>query len=343
METSFFMLGAEQALGQNDPLIKLNKMIDWKKIESHLVGIHCNDNNAHCGPKGYENIKMFKAMLLGQWYNLSDRELERSLRVRIDFMLFTGLELGDEFPDSSTICRFRNKLIEKGLDNKLFNKINEQLEESGLLIKKANGAVIDASIIESAARPKRTIEWKEIPEDREEDQTEEKIDYEVKESADQDAKWLKKGKRCYFGYKCFASTESKNGFIQEVHVTPANKSEVTELEKILSTFDPKEVYADKAYASKGNRDYLRNRGIKDRILYKAVRNKPLTKRQKQFNRIASKTRFIVEQGFGTLKRKFRFYRASYFGMRKVLGQFRFKAICFNLLKAANFVQLCNSG
>jgi IS5 family transposase len=292
METSFFMLGAEQALGQNDPLMKLSKIIDWKKIESSLVGIHSNDTNSQGGPKSYDNLSMFKAVLLGQWYNLSDRELERSLKVRIDFMLFTGLELGEEFPDASTLCRFRNKLVEKGLDNKLFRKVNKQLEEIGLLIEKANGAVIDATIIESVGRPRRMIESKDIAEDRKEEQAEEEINYEVRESRDRDARWLKKGKRCYFGYKGFASTEEKHGFIQEVHVTPANKSECGELEKVLETINPKSAYADKAYASKANRNYLKERGIKDRILYKAARNKPLTKWQKKFNRLASKTRFI---------------------------------------------------
>lgn len=343
MATSFFMLGAEQAVGRDNLLMKLNQLIRWKEFEPLLIGIHRNDVNSQGGQKGYDNLKMFKAIILGQWHSLSDRELENSLRVRIDFMLFTGLELGEEFPDASTLCRFRNKLIEKGLDKKLFTKINEQLEREGLSIKKAEGAVIDASIIESAARPRRTIEWEEIPEDRKEEQTVNDMKYEVQESADPEARWLKKGKRCYFGYKGFASVEVGNGFIQEVHVTPANKSECGELKEVLSTIDPKAAYADKAYASRANRDYLRDRGIKDYILYKAAKNKPLTKRQKQFNREASKIRFIVEQGFGTLKRRFRFCRASYFGIRKILGQFRFKAICFNLLKAINMVQLCTSG
>lgn len=343
MVTSFFMLGAEQAVGRDNPLMKLNQLIRWSEFNPLLVGVHRNDVNPQGGQKGYDNLKMFKAIILGQWHSLSDRELENSLRVRIDFMLFTGLELGEEFPDASTLCRFRNKLIEKGLDQKLFTKVNAQLEKQGLLIKKAAGAVIDASIIESAARPKRTIEWKEMPEDRKEEQIPDDMAYEVQESADPDARWLKKGKRCYFGYKGFASIEAEQGFIQAVHVTPANKSEGAELPEVLSNIDPKAAYADKAYASQANRDHLRNRGIKDRILYKAARNRPLTKRQRQFNRLASKIRFIVEQGFGTLKRRFRFCRASYFGIRKILGQFRFKAICFNLLKAVNKVQLCISG
>ncbi|WP_267165066.1 transposase [Neisseria meningitidis] len=49
----------------------------------------------------------------------------------------------------------------------------------------------------------------------------------------------------------------------------------------------------------------------------------------------SKTRYVVEQSFGTLHRKFRYARAAYFGLIKVSAQSHLKAMCLNLLKAAN--------
>ena len=39
--------------------------------------------------------------------------------------------------------------------------------------------------------------------------------------------------------------------------------------------------------------------------------------------------------FGTLHRKFRYVRAAYFGLLKVSAQSHLKAMCLNLLKAAN--------
>ncbi|HFC7397586.1 TPA: IS5/IS1182 family transposase, partial [Neisseria meningitidis] len=39
--------------------------------------------------------------------------------------------------------------------------------------------------------------------------------------------------------------------------------------------------------------------------------------------------------FGTLHRKFRYARAAYFGLIKVSAQSHLKAMCLNLLKAAN--------
>ena len=57
------------------------------------------------------------------------------------------------------------------------------------------------------------------------------------------------------------------------------------------------------------------------------------------NKLISKRRFKVEQCFGTIKRKFNFSRASYLRTEKVEGQFYFKAMCFNLLKAVRKVKM----
>jgi len=67
---------------------------------------------------------------------------------------------------------------------------------------------------------------------------------------------------------------------------------------------------------------------------KAHRNHPLSEAQTKRNRYLSKTRYVVEQSFGTLHRKFRYARAAYFGLIKVSAQSHLKAMCLNLLKAA---------
>ena len=316
----------------------LVKLINWEKCRNYLKNIHKNDINPQGGQKAYDNLKMFKALLLQQWHSLSDEETEEALCVRIDFMLFTGFELNDETPDASTICRFRNKLIEKNLDTKLFQEINKQLENLGLKLQKAKGAVIDATIIESASRPRRTIN---IETDREEDS----LEIQVEESKDPDARWLKKGKRCYFGYKGFAMVDNE-GFYLKIHTESANESEINKLEIVMTGIKAKRIMGDKGYASENNRILLKKNKFKDGIMHKAQKNKELTPRQKLINKLISKQRYIVEQGFGTLKRKFKLERASYTTKRKVQAQFTFKAICSNLLKAVNkifsgkFVPIC---
>ncbi len=107
---------------------------------------------------------MIRVLLLGQWHSLSDRELERALTVRLDFMLFCGQSMIGRSPARTTICRFRRMLGLRGLDAALLSEVNRQLQERGLKVGNAPVAVVDATIVESAARPRRQIEV--VAEDR---------------------------------------------------------------------------------------------------------------------------------------------------------------------------------
>lgn len=95
---------------------------------------------------GYDTLKMFKALLLGQWHSLSDPGLEQSLRVRLDFLEFSGFSLGGKLPDETTFCRFRNKLVKQNKFDALFNEVNRQLEGLGLKVKSADVAIVDARV-----------------------------------------------------------------------------------------------------------------------------------------------------------------------------------------------------
>jgi IS5 family transposase len=94
------------------------------------------------------------------------------------------------------------------------------------------------------------------------------------------------------------------------------------------------VLADKAYASTANRDTLKVK-LRDGILHKAVRARPLRQSEKRFKKLISKHRFRIEQCFDTMKRLFGLYRARNFGVAKVHAQMVMAAISQNLLKAAN--------
>ena len=127
------------------------------------------------------------------------------------------------------------------------------------------------------------------------------------------------------------------GYYTEIHTESANESEVNKLETVTTEIKAKNLLGDKGYASAKNREFLKHIGFKDGLMHKALKNKPLTIEQKLINKLISNNRYIVEQAFGTLKRKFKFERASYTTKRKVQAQFTFKAICSNLLKAINKV------
>ena len=99
---------------------------------------------------------MTRVLLLGQWHSLSDCALEDALRVRLDFMLFCGSSVLDRSPDHTTICRFRQAMVRRGLDAQLPTEVNWQLGRHGLKVERV--AVVDTTIGKSAARPRRHVE-----------------------------------------------------------------------------------------------------------------------------------------------------------------------------------------
>ena len=327
----FFFLGLEESLGDDNKFVKLNKLIDFEIFRKNFKSIYIQDESNQ-GRPAYDSIMMFKLLLLGQWYSLSDRDLSSSLRLRLDFMYFTGFTPTSKLPDYSTINKFRNLLIKKNMLKSLFKDLNKQLELQGLSINTAKGAIIDATLVESAGRPDKYID--NPVEDRCEDES---TNLDISYGKDSDAKWIKKGKKSHYGYKVFTSVDDKHGFIQTVHTESAEVYEAHRLKVLLKDISCKQVLADKAYDTTANKDILKDKGIKNRILKKAVRSKPLTKRQKLRNILISKVRYKVEQCFGTLKRKFCFARASYFSTIKVNAQALLKAMCFNALKAINLM------
>lgn len=315
----FFFLGLEESLGNDNKFVKLNKLVNFEKFRKTLKGIYTQDITRQ-GRPAYDCIMMFKLLLLGQWYSLSDRELASSLRLRIDFMYFTGFTPTSNLPDYSTINKFRNLLIEKKKYKRLLKEFNKQLEALGLSINNAKGAIIDATLVESAGRPNKHMD--NPVEDRKEDKT---SIPDISYGKDTNARWIKKGSKNYYG------------FIQTIHTESAEVYEAHRLKTILENINCKQLLADKAYDTVANRELLKANKINNRILKKAVRNKPLTKRQKSRNILISKVRYKVEQCFGTMKRKFNFARASYFSTVKVNAQALLKAICFNALKAVNLM------
>lgn len=271
--------------------------------------------NSHAGaPEPYEQLAMFKLMLLGQWHGLSDTQLEHALKVRLDFMVFTDFEPGHgSFPDATSICRFRNRLVTAELDQVLLRRVNVQLEGRGLKVAGSRGAIIDTMIIESAARLNRHIE----------------VDDEgladVVDSADKETRWVKKGKDAFFGYRGYSAVDTKDGYVEHIEVHLVNQAEVNKLPCIVDALqaqgvEPEAVLADKGYASAANREYLKNKGIGDLIQFKGSRGKPVHPLQTKMNRAIATLRHKVEQSFGTMKRRFNLSRARYFGVARTQVQ-----------------------
>ncbi len=129
-------------------LKEIDTIIDFNKLRPILKKNGIGTKNV-CGVKAYDQILMFKILLIQKFYNLSDEKAEEGLNVNLLYMRFVGLSLEDLAPDSTTIGRFRNSLIKNAIYDKLFANINKQLEIAGLIATGGKDVLIDATLTKS--------------------------------------------------------------------------------------------------------------------------------------------------------------------------------------------------
>ena len=299
-------------LGRNTRLERIAGAFDWAAVEALVSGVYAS----RTGRPSFAPLTMVKALLLQQWYGLSDPGLEEALSDRLSFRSFVGLDLSADTPDHSTISRFRKVLREQGLDAALFAEIERQLDAKGLLVKA--GTLMDATVVEAAARkpPARS------PAERG-----------TKGSVDPDADWTRKGSRSFYGYKAHLGVDQGSGLIRRAVLTPAKVYE-SQVAEALITGDERAVYGDRAYEHRDRRARLKAAGIKDRILHRSHKNQLcLPPWQAARNRLIGPIRAAVERTFGTLKRSYGYRRVRYRSLAANLLQLRFLCIAFNLRKA----------
>lgn len=297
-----------------EELDDINELIMWDRIESMLSDIHSKPQ----GEKAWPPLMMFKALLLQSWYNLSDPGLEKQLARDLLFRRFVDLSLSESVPDHSTFWRFRNLLEKTGLLEPLLEEVNGQLAEQSLLIRSGEVSIIDASVIEAKQnRPKK---------DKHGNNTQDpEAAYNVKQGSD--------GKRkTTYGFKAHANVD-EDGFIKSYDYTAGNTHDSKVFEQLL-TRNEQEVYADSAYKSSEHDQLLKGKGIRNRVLERAYRNKPLTSDQKFENRINSSIRSIVERVFGVLKLHYGMSKARYMGLARNRARFGLMSLAHNIKRGA---------
>jgi IS5 family transposase len=259
---------------------------------------------------------MFKAMLLAQWYQLSDPALEEALADRISFRRFCGFELDAATPDETTIWRFRDALASASLAEMLMAELDRQLGMRGFLVKE--GTMIDASLIAAqAARPRDDhVNGEPLPDEP--------------ARVDPDAAFAKKGDKTVYGYSAHVAVDRGSGLIRRAQLTPANVHDSKEADKLVMG-DEAAVYADKAYSSHARRAALKARGIKDRIMHRADKHHPeLPRWQQRRNALISAARAAIERTFGTLKRSYGYRQVRYYSLAANAVELQLKCFAFNL-------------
>lgn len=293
--------------GSNKRLDRIEGLFDWSRFERLLRPVRSS-----LGRKGYPALAMYKALLLQQWYGLSDPGLEEALGDRLSFRRFCGFSLGEATPDETTFVRFRAALGRRGLAEKLLAETNRQLARHGLMLK--TGTLIDASLVEaSVARPAGGSG--------------------ERSANDPDADWTRRGNTRHFGYKAHLAVDQGSGLIRAARLTSAKIYE-SEVADDLIQGDEAAVYGDKAYEHKDRRRRLKAMGIKDRIMHRAHKHQPvLPPWQQRRNKLIAPIRANVERVFGTLKRSYGYRRVRYRGLHRNQSHLYLLCIAINLRRA----------
>ena len=294
-------------------------LLDWSKIENLLTPIYA----ANTGRPSYPLLTLFRSLLLGIWYKLSDVQLAQSLYRDLLFRKFCHLELTSSVPEASTLGRFRNHLVKLDLWDTLLTEINDQLEAKNIIMSEGRINIIDATPIEAA----------QSGSGRGKDGTAKK-DCEAGWHVKNDSRGRQKST---YGYSVHTGVD-EDGFIHSQCVTPGNVHDSQERDTLIIGGEAK-LYADAAYSSQETRDRLEELDIKDQVQRKGYRNNPLSEADKIRNAEIAVTRGGGERPFATYKQHYGLARTRFMGLAKNATFYGLAAMAANIRKGAKFLTL----
>jgi len=279
-------------------LEEMDQILPWKELLSVIKRHYPKGQNGR-PPIGLE--PMLRIYFMQQWYALSDPAMEDSLYDITSMRRFAKLSM-DDIPDETTILRFRHRLERNKLTEKLFRKTEKYLSERDLIL--SEGTIVDATIIAAPSSTKNK---------------DKKRDPEMKQT--------KKGNEWYFGMKIHVGTD-KQGRAHSASVTDAGVHDSQMMNDLLHG-EESEIYGDKAYANKAQKEAMEKESVCWRVNRKASRGKKLNIADQSFNKKSNRTRSRVEHIFGVVKNLWGYRKVRYKGLDKNAAQ------VFSLLALAN--------
>ena len=278
----------------------IGELVPWEDFRPVLEAVWRKADDKRksaAGRKPWDAVLMFKAIVLGALYNLSDEALEHEMGDRLTFMQFLGLGLEDRIPDATTVWLYRERLAKAGIVEKLFEMFDAHLRERGY--QAMGGQIVDASIVpvptqRNNKEENAEIKAGEIPAGWADGSANKLAQKDV------DARWTKRNGVSHYGYKNHVSTDRRHKLVRCYAVTDAATHDSQVIGRVL---DPDNtaaaVWADKAYRSEEIEELLEELGYASRIMRKGSAAKKLTKREEQGNRTKARVRARVEHVFGS--------------------------------------------
>ncbi|MDD3753373.1 MAG: IS5 family transposase [Methanobacterium sp.] len=261
-----------QELG--DRLAEIDPLIDWEVFRPIIREMYDNRTEKGGRPNNDE-IVMVKMLVLQSWYGLSDPELERQANDRISFHKFLGFP--ERIPDRATVWAFRERLIDTGRDERIWEELQRQIDTKGLKVKE--GVIQDATFITADPGHQRVNEPRGPA---------------VKTRRNKDGEWTKKHGKSYFGHKLHTLTDMDYGLIRRLETTTA---EIHDSQIDLSEHG-EVVYRDRGYFGAPCRGY-------NATMDRNVRGHPITEKQKNRNKRISRKRAPGERPYAVIKNIFK--------------------------------------
>ena len=253
-------------------------------------------------------------LVLQALHGLSLAQTSYLVRDRLSWMRFCGLGPGDAVPDENTLWDFREALIEAKALDKLFARLDAAITRAGYL--PMGGQIVDATLVAAPKQRNTDAEKADIKAGRIPSAWKDKP-HKLRQK-DRDARWTVKFAKArerqdgqaqpdiaipFFGYKSHISIDRRHGIIRRGLTTDAAAHDGARLREGL--IDPNntasDVWADTAYRSKTNEEYLDKAGKVSRIHHKKPKGRPMPKPLARGNAAKSKIRARVEHVFAEQK------------------------------------------
>jgi IS5 family transposase len=300
-----------------DQLLAFAKVVDFETFRPELTKALAYSDGAQGGRPPFDPVTMFKVLVIQAANNLSDERTEFLINDRLSFMRFLGLGLSDRVPDARTIWLFREKLTKAEAIKPLFARFDAALRAAGYIAM--GGQIVDASLISAPKQRNTEAEKAAIKEGRIPE------DWKAKPAKlahkDRDARWTVKFSKAKpkpdgtmppvdiaiptFGYQNHVSIDREYGLIRRWEATDAAAYEGARLREGLldKTNTASTVWADTAYRSKANEEFLEKNGFVSRIHRKKPLGRPMPETTRRANALKSKVRSGVEHVFAVQKDK----------------------------------------
>ena len=311
-----------------DALERLNNIIEWEMFRPFIAEVRTTESKGAGGRPRYDDILMFKILVLQRLYNLSDDQTEYQINDRMSFMRFLGLTISDTIPDAKTIWLFREQLTQAKIIKELFNAFENQLETKGLITH--TGTIVDASFVDAPRQRNHRDENKEIkacniPEEWKKPENVHKL-----RQKDTDARWTKKNQETHYGSKDHVKADADSKLIEDYAVTSASVHDSQEFTEFFNETDHA-AYADSAYSGKEIAENLPSH-VENRVCEKGYRNHPLTEEQKKNNRQKSKIRCRIEHIFGFITKSMHSFTVRTIGIARAEFNIGITNLVYNMCR-----------